>query len=160
MLWLIAPLVIALLAFAAGFRKTALGLVVAAVIAGASIYHLDEQAQERAEARIPASEIALENVTVRQTFDASYELTGTLKNGSSSYQVQGITLRVKLRDCAIGGAGRCVAAGEAEPYAAVTVPPGGARNFTATMYFGKGHPRPQGTLAWDYEIRSVIARRP
>ena len=160
MLWLIAPLVLSLLLFVAGFRKTALGLVVAALIAGASIYHLDEQAQQRAQTRIPASEISLENVTVRQTFDSSYELTGTLKNGSSIYRIDGISLKVKLRDCPVGGATQCVAAGEAQPYAAVTVPPGEARNFTATMYFGKGHPPPKGTLAWDYEIESVTAKRP
>jgi hypothetical protein len=160
MLWLIAPLVISLLVFVAGYRKTALGLVVAAVIAGAVLYALDEQAQQRAETRIPASEISLENVTVRQTFDSSYELTGRLKNGSSTYQIQGITLKVKLRDCPVGNAAQCVAAGEAEARAPVTVPPGQARNFTATMYLGKGQPEPKGTLAWDYEIASVTARRP
>jgi hypothetical protein len=159
-LWLIVPLVIALLVFVAGFRKTALGLVIVAVIAGALIYRLDEQAQQRAESRIPASEISLENVAVRHTFDSSYELTGRLKNGSPTYQVDGITLNVKLRDCRIGDASECVAASEAEVHAAVTVPPGESRDFTATMYFGKGHRRPKGTLAWDYEIESVTAKRP
>jgi hypothetical protein len=161
MLWLIAPLVTALLVFVAGFRKTALGLVVAAVIAGALIYRLDEQAQQRAETRIPASEISLENVVVRHTFDSSYELTGRLKNGSSTYQVDGITLDVKLRDCRTGETSQCVAAGEAErTHAGVMVPPGESRDFRATLYFGKGHRRPKGTLAWDYEIESVTAKRP
>jgi hypothetical protein len=157
MLWIIIPLVMAIFAFAAGYRRTALGLIVAAALAGASIYLLTEQTQQRAETRISTSEISLENVVVRHTFDASYELTGRLKNSSSTYQIQGITLNVKLRDC---NATRCVAAGEAEARAAVTVPPGESRDFTATMYFGKGHSRPKGTLAWDYEIASVIAKRP
>jgi hypothetical protein len=160
MLWLLAPLVLALLVFVAGFRKIALGVLIATAIAGASIYLLTEQTQQRAETRIPASEIALENVAVRQTFDASYELTGRLKNGSSTYQVQGISLNVKLRDCRTGDASQCVSAGEAEARAAVTVPPGESRDFTATMFLGKGHRLPKGTLAWDYEIESVTAKRP
>ena len=160
MLWLIAPLAVALLLFVTGFRKTALGVVVASVIAGASIYGYNEQAHQRAEARIPASEIALENVKVRQTFDSSYELTARLTNRSSTYQVHGISLTVKLRDCRNGAASRCDPAGAAEARAAVTVPPGESRDFTATMYLGKGHRRPKGTLAWDYEIESVTARRP
>jgi len=160
MLWLIAPLVIALLAFLAGFRKTALAVVVAAAIAGASIYGLNEQAQQRAETRIPASEFSLENVAVRHTFDSSYELTGRLNNRSATYQVDGINLNVKLRDCRTGDASQCVAAGEAQGHAAVTVPPGASRDFTATLYLGKGHRRPKGTLAWDYEIESVTAKRP
>ena len=155
MLWLIAPLVLALLAFVAGFRKTALGVVVAAVIAGASIYVLNERAQQRAETRISASEFSLENVMVRHTFDSSYELTGRLKNGSSTYRVDGITVNVKLRDCRTGDAARC----EDEGHAAVQVPPGESRDITVTLYFGKGHRRPKGTLAWDYEIRSVTASR-
>jgi hypothetical protein len=78
MFWLIAPLVIAVLLFLRGFRKSALGVVVVALIAAAVVYYLNERAQERAETRISASEISLENVAVRQTFDASYELTGRL----------------------------------------------------------------------------------
>ena len=156
MLWVIAPLVIALIAFIAGFRKTALGLVVVALIAGVAIYVLTEQTQQRAETRISASEFSIENVAVRHTFDASYELTGRLKNGSSTYQIHGITLKVKLRDCRAGETSQC----EAEARAAVVVPPGESRDFTATMYFGKGHRRPKGTLAWDHEIVSVIAKRP
>ena len=160
MLWIIIPLVMAVIAFIAGYRRTALGLLVASAIAGASIYLLTEQTQQRAETRLSASEISLENVTVRHTFDASYELTGRLKNASAIYQVFGITLNVKLRDCRTGDASQCVAAGEAEARAAVTVPPGESRDFTATMYLGKGHGRPKGRLAWDYEIASVIAKRP
>jgi hypothetical protein len=160
MFWLIAPLVIALVAFLGGFRKTALGGVVAAMIAGASIYFLDERAQQRAESRIPVAEISLENVVVRQTFDSSYELTARLNNRSSTYQVDGIALSVKLRDCRTSDTAQCVSAGEAPGQAAVTVPPGESREFTATLYLGKGHRRPKGTLAWDYQIESVTAKRP
>ena len=160
MLWLIAPLVLALIALLAGFRRIALGIVVAAVIAGAAIYVLNERAQQRAETRVSASEFSLENVVVRHTFDASYEITGRLNNRSATYQVDGITLNVKLRDCRSGDASQCVAAGEAQGHAVVAVPPGQSRPFTATLYFGKGHRRPQGRLAWDYEIESVTAKRP
>ena len=157
MLWIIIPLVMAVVAFIRGYRRTALGLLAAAAIAAAAIYLLTDQTQQRAETRIPPSQITLENVVVRHTFDASYELTGRLKNGSSTYQVHGITLNVKLRDC---DASRCEAAGEAQARAAVTVPVEASRDFTATMYLGKGHRRPKGTLAWDYEIDAVIAKRP
>ena len=159
MLWIIAPLVAAVIAFAMGYRKTALALVISAVIAGILIYTLVEQTQQRAESRISVSEISLDNVVVKHTFDASYEVTGRLKNGSSTYQVDGMALNVKLRDCRPGDASQCAAFGEARGHATVSVPPGESRAFTATLYFGKGHPRPKGTLAWDYEIESVIARR-
>src|SRR4051812_6563199 len=119
MLWLIAPLVIAVVLFLAGFRKTALGLVVAGVVVGASIYGLNERTQQRAESRISVSEISLDNVAVRHTFDSTYELTGRLKNSSSTYQVDGITLNVKLRDCRTDDPSKCGAAGQAAAQAAV-----------------------------------------
>jgi hypothetical protein len=155
MLWIIAPLVVAVIAFAAGYRKTALGFVIAAGVAAVAIYGLVERTQQRAESRITVSEISLGNVAVRHTFDASYEITGKVKNGSATYQLDGIALKVKLRDCIPGDASQC----EAQGHATVTVPPGESRDFRATLYFGKGHRPAKGALAWDYEIEAVTARR-
>lgn len=159
MYWIIAPLVIVAFLFAAGFRKAALGLLIVAVVAGALIYRHNEQVQQRASTRISASEISLENVAVTRTFDASYELTGEIKNKSDTYRVDGISLKVKMRDCSPKDASQCVVAGEAAAHAPVTVPPQQTRAFTATLYFGKSHRQPKGTIVWDYEIETIMAKR-
>ena len=59
MAWLIAAIVVVSVVFLAGFRKLALGLVVAALIGGLSLYQYNEQ-QQRASTRIPVSEVVIE----------------------------------------------------------------------------------------------------
>ena len=159
MLWLIVPVIVIAVVFIAGHRKTALGLLVVAIIAGGLIYRYDLHLEQQATTRISAAEIGLENIAVRRTFDASYELTGRIRNNSETYRIDGIGFTVKMRDCPGTDAAQCVVTGVATANVTVTVPPREARDFTGALYYGKGHKPPKGTLAWDYEITAITAQR-
>ncbi len=159
MFWLIGPLIIVVLVLVAGYRKTALGLFVGVIIAGILTYWLTLEVQEHAATRISVSEIGLDKVAFRRTFDASYELTGRITNKSETYRIDGVSFTVKMRGCAPADPSNCVDAGEAIAHVAVAVPPLETRGFIGTLYFGKGHKEPKGTLAWDYEISAIMAKR-
>ena len=159
MFWLIGPLIIVVLVFVAGFRKSALGLFVGVVIAGGLIYWHNLELQEQATTRISSEEIKVEQIEIKRTFDASYELTGRIRNNSKLYRIDGISFTVKMRDCPGTEASNCVVTDEAATYVAVTVPPQQARDFTGTLYYGRSHAQLQGTLVWDYEITAITAKR-
>jgi len=160
MAWLIVvAIVVVFLVFMAGYRKSALALVVAALIGGVALYQYNERRQQRATTRIAASEIAVENIAFRPTYRSSYDASGTIRNNSETYTLDGIRLEVTMRDCRGKDKSTCVVIGKAATYAAVTVPPHEVRDFTASLYFGSDRVKPKGTLAWDYEITPVTAKR-
>ncbi|MGZ9005893.1 MAG: hypothetical protein ACXW20_19135, partial [Burkholderiales bacterium] len=71
MAWLIVPVVVVVLVYLAGFRKSALGLLVAAVLAAFLLYQYNQRLQEQARTRIASSEVVVENVSLRATFGSS-----------------------------------------------------------------------------------------
>ena len=159
MAWFIAAVVVAVsLVYLAGFRKTALGFLVAASIGGISLYLYNEHREQQATTRIAESQVVLENVEFRQTFGASYELSGKVKNNSETDVLDGIEFKVTMRDCRSKDKSSCVTIGEAMSYVSVAVPPKEARDFLASLYFGST-PKVKGTLAWDYEITALTAKQ-
>jgi hypothetical protein len=159
MAWLVAAgIVVVFLLFLAGYRKSALGLFVAAVIAGFLVYQYGQRMEQEKRTRIKPSELVLEKVVLEPTFRSSYDLTGTISNKSESYQLDGISFRVTLRDCLGKDKASCTVIGEAETYVALTIPPQQTRSFTGSLYFGTGPIRVKGRLDWDYEIISITSR--
>jgi len=158
MAWLIAAIGVVLLVLFAGFRKTALGVLVTAVIGGFLLYHYNQQRERQSTTKIPQSKIVLENVAVRPTFGSSYDLSGRVKNNSESYRLDGIEFKVTMRDCEGKDKSSCVIIGKATAYVALTVPPQEARDFTGSLYFGSDQ-KAKGLLAWDHEITAIVAKR-
>ena len=159
MLWLIVPIIAVVIALLLGYRKTAVGVLIAAVIAAGLIYWHTKSLEQKSETRIPAAEAPLTNVTVRHTFDASYEISGTIRNSSETYRIDGISVTVRLRDCLKTDASKCTPIGHATANVPVTVPPQQTRNFTGALYYGKDHKPAKGRLACDYEIIAIRAKR-
>jgi hypothetical protein len=159
MLWLIAAIGIVLAVFLSGFRKLAIGLTVAALIGGFSLYQYNERQQQRASTRILVSEVVIEHIALKPTFRSSYDVSGRIRNNSEHYRVDGITLTVTLRDCQGKDKSSCVVIGQATSNAPVTVPPQQARDFIASFYFGSDQMTPKGTLDWGYQLTAVHARR-
>ena len=159
MVWLIAAIGIVSAVFLAGFRKVALGLAVAALIGGVSLYQYNKQQQRRASTRITVSEVVIEHIALKPTFRSSYDVTGRIRNNSDAYRVDGISLAVTLRDCQGKDKSGCVVIGKATSNAPVTVPPQQARDFIASFYFGGDQIAPKGTLDWSYEITAITAKR-
>lgn len=159
MAWLVAATIVVLLFFLAGFRKFALGLLASALIGGFVLYQHIQQKQERERTRIPASQVILENLALRATYGSSYELSGRLRNNSAAYRLDGISFNVTIRDCEVKDKSACTTIGEATAHVAITVPPQQAREFTGSLYFGSSEMKVKGTLAWDYEIAAITAKR-
>jgi hypothetical protein len=159
MAWLIVPLVLVVLLYFAGFRRSAAALFAAAVVAGVLLYYYNERVEEDARSRIPLSDVLVENVTVTPTFRSSYNLSGKVRNKSATYRLDGITFKVTLRDCPGKDRSSCVDIGDATTYVPLTLPAQETRDFTGSLYFGGEQAKPKGTIAWDYEIVSVTARR-
>ena len=74
-------------------------------------------------------------------------------------RLDGISVRVTLRDCQGRDRTSCRVIGEAATAVPVTVPPEQARDFVASLYFGGDPIRVKGGLVWDYEITSLTAKR-
>lgn len=159
MFWIIGPVIVVVLLFLAGFRKSAVGLLIATLIASALIYWNINVVERQETSRMSVSDIALENVAVRRTFDSTYELTGRITNKSDDYRVDAISFIVTIRDCTAPQKMNCVTTGQKAVNVSVSVPPQQTRDFTGTLYFGKGHRPPKGTLAWDYKVTSITAQR-
>lgn len=160
MAWLIAVaiLVVALLV-ATGYRKSAIGLALGVLIVGVSLYLYNERQEQQETSRISISEIALENVDLKPTFRSGYDLVGTIRNNSPKYRLDGIDVTATLRDCETKDKSTCTVIGQASAYVAVTVPPEESRDFVASLHFGNDKPRARGTLAWDYQVTAVTAKR-
>jgi hypothetical protein len=160
MVWLILALIAVSGLFFAGYRKSALGIAAAALIAGAGVYFSEQQQDTQATSRIAASELTLENITYRQTFRSSYEMSGRVTNNSETFAVDGIRFAVTLQDCKGNDKAMCAVVGRTTASTSVRVAPQQARDFTASMYFGGDEIKPKGKLAWEYEIIAVVAKRP
>jgi hypothetical protein len=159
MAWIIAAaVVIVLLVFRAGYRKSAAGLFGGALVVGVLIYLLVRHQEEQASTELAISEVAVDSVVFSHTFRSSYDLSGTVRNKSERYHIERIRFEVTVRDCLTTEKSSCVVLSTQTAYAAVDVPPEQARNFTASLYFDN-ELKPKGKLVWDYEIESVKARR-
>lgn len=158
MAWLIVPVVVVVLVYLAGFRKSALGLLVAAVLAAVLLYQYDQRVEEQERTRIASSEVVVENVSLRATFGSSYDLRGRIRNNSETYRLDGISFKVVLRDCQGTDNSRCVSIGEATTHVPISLPPQQAREFTGSLYFGKPI-KTKGTFSWNYEVIAITAKR-
>lgn len=159
MAWIVAAaVVVVLLLFRAGYRKPAAGLAAGALVIGVLVYLLVRHQEQQASTEVALSDVAVENVVFSHTYRSSYDLSGTVTNKSERYRIERIGFEVTVRDCRTADKSSCVVLGTESAYAAVDVPPRQTRNFTASMYFDN-ELAPKGTLAWDYEIEAVRARR-
>ena len=158
MAWLIVPIVIVVILYVAGYRKSAAGLLGTVIVAGFLLYQYTQRVQQKAGSRILPSEVTVENVAVKPTFRSSYDITGRVTNRSETYRLDGISFRVTMRDCRGADKSSCVSIAEATTSVPVTVPPQQARDFTGSLYFDRSV-KAKGTLAWDYEIIGLAAKR-
>jgi hypothetical protein len=160
MAWLLVPLVIVVVVYLAGYPRSAAALLAVAVVAAILIYYYNERVKEDARSRIPLSEVMVENVTVTPTFRSSYNLSGSVKNNSDQYELEGISFKVTLRDCPSAAKTSCVSLGDATTYVPVGLQPGESQDFIGSLYFGNEQIKAKGVFAWDYEILAVTGKRP
>ena len=157
MAWLIGIAVVILVVAAAGFRKVALGLLAIVLVAGGGLYLHNRQEDHRSLTRIPASELVLENVTLKP-YVGSYEIAGRIKNNSAKFTVRRLDFVVTVRDCIpAAAAGQCTTIGESNEILELNIPPGEARNFEESVRFSGSNPKIKGRMEWSYSIQRITA---
>ena len=143
--------------FAAGHRKTALGLAAAALAIGGLLYMHYRGEEHLALTRIPQSELILENVTLKPNV-GSYRIAGRITNNSPKFSVKQIDIVVTVRDCPRDAAAQeCVTIGESSEILNLDIPPGETRDFGESVRFSGGKPKFKGRLDWSYSISRIRA---
>ena len=130
----------------------------ALVAAGLVVYFVRNPSEsEVAATRIPAEEIALDELTLERTPNGA-TLAGRIRNGSGRFRLRDLTLTLRLRDCPTEDTAPadCPVIGEAEAIARPDVPPGQIRALSAHFTFINLPPL-TGTLAWDWAIAETRA---
>lgn len=156
MIWAMAALVVILMALIAwGDIKLMLGFVALVAVAGISLIAYDYWADERAEAMIGLSEVAIEKLQMTPLAGGVYELTGRVENLAREHHLRKVAIRVSAQDCATEAGADCVTIGEITPWLHTDVPAGQARDIKEKIRFREGRPKARGELRWAYEVVST-----
>jgi hypothetical protein len=148
--------VLILVAFAAGYRKVAAGLLATALAIAALLYMQHRGEEHLALTGIPSSELVFENVTLKP-YVGSYKIAGRMKNNSAKFSVRQIDLVVTVKDCTQGAAEpQCVTIGESNEILNLNIPPGEARDFEEAVRF-YGSPKLKGRMEWSYAVSRIRA---
>jgi len=146
--------VLIVVVFVAGYRRVALGLLAVALAIGGWLYVHNREEEKLALSRIPVSELAFENVTLKP-YVGSYKLAGRVRNNSALFRVRQIDFLVTVKDC-IGTAG-CVVGGESRESLLINVPPGEARDFEESVRFSGSSLKLKGRMEWSYSVLQIRA---
>ena len=159
----LAVLVLALVAYGYAllsypeFRRP--GLIGGALVAAAlAVYFVRNPSEsDLAATRIPAEDIALDDLTLERTPNGA-SLAGRVRNDSDRFRLRDLTLVLRLRDCPTTdmAPADCPVIGEAQAIARPDVPPGQIRALNAHFTFNN-LPPVTGTLAWDWSIAATRA---
>ena len=134
------------------FRALAGAVIFLVVVVGIVVYFRAANEDRLSHSRIPSSQIALENLNVDSKF-GNYHLSGTVKNNSTKFTLQYMTLEIIARDCL----GRtkpenCKIIGDDKENVYVDALPGQSQDLDTYVDFPAGDIKPKGRLAWDYSI--------
>jgi len=153
--WLVALAVLFLLAYSAGFRKAALGLVGVLIVVGTAVYVYEQIEDDRSRSRIPSSELEYLDIKLLNKSASSRQLTGRIKNNSKKYALRGLGLRIVLEDCEmLDKQTSCTVVAETTNNLSINVPPGQARDFSEGIY-GLGSPIAKRNMVWRYEVTYI-----
>jgi hypothetical protein len=154
----IALLLLVVVVMTGGFRALLLGLIVLAAAIG--IFILAEKTEERgSHHHISPPALAFEKATLLKSDDGTnYELAGRIKNNSRKFTLTHLDIIVAMQDCpGISPTSNCVTIGESRVSIYEEIPPGEARDFKKSVYFGPFNPK--GHLNWSYSVPETTARK-
>lgn len=150
MKWFAIVSVLILLIVSVRFRKFALSLVMLLVFCGLMVWIYQEYETHQVRNRILPAELRLENVSFAP-FNNDYEMTGRIINGSEKYPLNGLQLKISVKECNDHEDLNCIIFYETEEYIYILVPPKQARDFkkVITLYSNQAI---KGRLVLDYSI--------
>ncbi|MEQ1777360.1 MAG: hypothetical protein ABL863_02315, partial [Nitrosomonas sp.] len=99
MKWLAGIIVLILIVVSEKFRKFAGFFVLVCVIGGLLFWQYQEYEKNKSRNRISPSELVLKNVSFK-LLPSSYEMTGRIINNSEKFTLNGVQLKITIKDCA------------------------------------------------------------
>ncbi|MBL8497737.1 hypothetical protein ABF87_10180 [Nitrosomonas sp. JL21] len=150
MKWFAIVSVLILLIVSVRFRKFALSVTMLLVFCGLMVWVYQEYEAHQVRNRILPPELRLENVSFAP-LNNDYEMTGRIFNGSEKHPLNGLQLKLSVKECNDHEELNCIIFYETEEYVYIMVPPRQARDFkkVITLYSNQAI---KGRLVWNYSI--------
>lgn len=143
------------------FRKIGFGLIALVGLGAIALWQMGENSNRefraelaREKSAIPHSAVQLRDLTLSQGPYAS--LSGTVLN-NSAYPIKALTIQVSVRDCPSVARTGCTIIGQDDAVAYVEVPPGQARQLSASVDLTNAAPA-TGYWGWTYGIKDISAK--
>lgn len=148
--FLLALIVVALLFMSTRYPRAAFAVLGGLLVAGAVVYLLSEQWQEKAGAKIRPEEIRLEDTSMVPAYADSFTFSARLINTSPDAGLGEVLIGITMLDCPDAQSDQCLPLGGTEERVVVKIPPGQARDVTRNVYFQAA--RPKGVVKWRYQV--------
>ena len=137
-----------------------LGIVVVIIAAGALwLYEMDQtdkHEREIAKTKISPSQIELSDLLLRPSYgNGDFALVGRIKNRSPQYALDGLKLKLLIRDC--DSKAECEVVGETEVNIYTDVPAGQSRDLEQSVYF-RNLCHARGKHEWEYRVLEISGK--
>jgi hypothetical protein len=150
MKWLAGIIILILLVVSAKFRKFA-GLFILVCAVGVLLFwQYQEYEKYKPRNRISPSELVFKNVSFKLS-QSSYEMTGRIINNSEKFTLNGVQLKITIKDCANNDNIDCIIFSEKNEYIYVYIPPKQARDFIKDISLYSDQNK-ENRLVWSYSI--------
>ena len=150
MKWLAVIIVLILLVVSARFRKFAGIFVLVCIVGGLLFWQYQEYEKNKSRNRISPSELVLKNISFKPS-NSNYEMTGRIINNSEKFTLNGVQLKITVKDCTNNDNINCIIFSEKNEYIYVYIPPKQARDFKKDIYLYSDQNK-EDRLVWDYSI--------
>ncbi|MDO8333672.1 MAG: hypothetical protein Q7T35_03255 [Nitrosomonas sp.] len=150
MKWLAGIIVLILIVVSEKFRKFAGFLALVCVVGGLLFWQYHEYEKNKSRNRISPSELILKNVSFK-LLPSSYEMTGRIINNSEKFTLNGVQLKITIKDCASNDNIDCIIFSEKNEYIYVYIPPKQARDFRKDISLYSDQIK-EDRLVWNYSV--------
>ena len=150
MKWLAGIIILILLVVSEKFRKFVGVFVLVCAVGGLLFWQYQEFEKNKSRNRISPSELVLKNVSFKLSH-SSYEMAGRIINNSEKFTLNGVQLKITIKDCANNDHIDCIIFSEKNEYIYVYIPPKQARDFRKDISLYSDQNK-EDRLVWDYSI--------
>ena len=150
MKWLAGIIILILLLVSARFRKFAWFFVLICVGIGLLFWQYQEYEENKSKNRISPAELVFKDISFKPS-NGNYEMTGRIINNSEKYALNGVKLKIIVKDCANNDNTQCIVISEVDEYLYINIPSQQARDFRKDIYLYSDQSR-SDDLVWNYSI--------
>ena len=156
MKWLAGVIILILLVVSERFRKFAGVFILICVVGGLLFWQYQEYEKNKPRNRISPSELVLKNVSFKPS-NSNYEMTGRIINNSQEFTLNGVQLKITVKDCANNNNNNdCIIFTEKNEYLYVNIPPKQARDFRKDISLYSNQIIEE-RLVWNYSVEFAVS---